>query len=151
MVTLTAGGRSAAPRQAPIGATVQAWDALVTRLLEAAVEYGRLDALLAKRRAWCADNWHAPRIGEREQETHFTLLARNTAAGRAMDLAEELSRLHRQLPPGVRDGLEALIGHELWEYVPQRWVMAAKASQSTDLYGIVFRATAIPAEGEGAA
>ena len=106
MVTLTAGGKTYAAPKAR-GVTVHEWDALVTRMLEHAVAYGRLDALYQKRKAWCADNWQHDRIREREEETHVTLLERNETAAMAMDLADALTRLHAQLPPDLRNGLEA--------------------------------------------
>lgn len=142
MVILTAGGKTfGAPKAAPRGATVQEWDALVTRMLTLAVEYGRLDALYEKRKAWCADNWHHEHIRKREDATHLTLLERNETAAKAMDCAEALTRMHQHLPPDLRNGLEALMGHELWPNVPQQWLMAAKETRSSDIAVIVFRAT----------
>lgn len=150
-VTLTAGGRAyAAPaKAAPRAVTVQEWDALVTRMLQFAVRYGELDASYQKRKAWCADNWDHPKIREREDETHATLLARNEVAATAMDLADAVSRLHAHLPADLRSGLEALVGHELWPTVPQAWLLAAKETRSSDVAQIVFRATAIPNDKDG--
>jgi hypothetical protein len=149
--TLTAAGRPYATttKAAPRAVTVQEWDALVTRMLQFAVQYGELDARYAKRNAWCADNWDHPKIREREDETHATLLARNEVAATAMDLADAVSRLHAHLSPDLRSGLEALVGHALWPTVPQAWLMAAKETRSSDVAQIVFRATAIPNDKDG--
>lgn len=147
MVTLTAGGKSFGTPTKSRGATVHDWDALVTRMLEHAVAYGRLDALYQKRKAWCDEHWDHDQIRQREDATYLTLLERNETAAKAMDLADALTRMHASLPPNLRNGLEALMGHELWPMVPQQWLMAAKETQSTDIAVIVFHAT-VADEGE---
>lgn len=135
---LTAGGRAAPPKRAAPEPRdlLDAWHAALTRMLELAVRYGELDALVIKRQAWLEANpWH-----ERHDERHALMWQatreRNLIGGRMMDEADALDRIQYQLPERMIDGLAALIGHPLWPGVPGRWAMTAARIQSTDIFRI---------------
>lgn len=132
---MTPGTRSSA-------VSLDEWDRAVTAMLQAAVTYGELDDRLQRQRAWLAANGDDERFVSRNRTMHRTFLERNQAAIRMMDLAERVSALHRVLPPGSRDGLAALVGHELWPYCPNRWALTAARMKSTDIFDVAFHVLA---------
>jgi hypothetical protein len=127
--TLTAGGKAAParPKATPPDPThlLNRWHLILTQMLEHAVKYGELDDLVQKRRAWLADNPFHEKHDERHAAMWQTAMERNEVGGHVMDLAAELSRIQRDMPADMVNGIEALMGHELFPYAGQKWAMAA--------------------------
>lgn len=139
--TLTAGGRPRSPQthaRTP-AAILDRWHSILTGMLELAVKYGELDDLVLKRRRWLAANPFHDLHDERHTAMWHTTIERNVLAGTIMDRCADLSRLQGEMPPGMVDGLAALLGHPLWPFAGQRWAMAAARMQSTDLFDIAMR------------
>jgi hypothetical protein len=138
VVTLTAGGRAPVkPVAVPKASPVVRWHAALERLLPLAVEYGRIDELYQKRKAWCANNWAHDLIREREQAAHFTFVERNDVVRRMMDVAEGMSRIQGEMSGEQIDGLGALLGAALTPYASHRLALTAARLQSTDVFAIV--------------
>jgi hypothetical protein len=112
------------------------WHALLTSMLTLAVRYGELDALVAKRRAWLADNPFHDLHAERHTLMWQLTITRNEVGGKVMDQCAELSRLQGQMPAGMVDGIGALVGHPLFPYAGQKWAMAAARTRSTDIFDL---------------
>lgn len=117
--------------------TVDQWDRLLTAMLREAVTYGELDEKYRARKAWLSTNQEHPQWIERNRQTNATWHQRNEAVRRMMDTAEAIGRYQASLPAVSRDGLSALLGHELTPYAAHRLALTAARLQSTDVFAIV--------------
>lgn len=124
--TLTAGGRIAPkpPTANDPSVLLSQWESTLTRMLEHAQAYHELDRIVVKRRAWLRDNPFHDLHDERHAAMWLSAQERNDVGARMMDACEALSRLQRQMPPNMVDGLSALLGHPLWPNAGQVWAMA---------------------------
>lgn len=128
--------RGRSTESAPTG-TVDQWDRLLTAMLTEAVTYGKWDEKVKARKAWLAENQDHPLWIERNRQAQQAWHKRNEAVRRMMDAAEVIGRYQASLPAVSRDGLSALLGHELTPMVPHRLALTAARLQSTDVFAIV--------------
>lgn len=111
----------------------------MTAMLAEAVTYGKLDSKVKAQKAWLAKHQDHPAWIDRKRIEMRTWHARNEAVRRMMDAAEAIGRMQASLPAASRDGLGALLGHELTPYLPQRLALTAAAVGTTDVFAIVAR------------
>lgn len=130
--------------------TVSQWERQLNQMLQAAMEYGRLDTKRKAQRDWLSRNAEHPLWMDRKRQERRTWQRWQDAARDVQDAAEALSRLQAGLPADSRSGLEALLGHELWPAVPNVWAMTAARMQTDDIFAVAARVMMdLRAEDEG--